>query len=295
MKSQISQYSKCFYASSGLAARSGASAAALLGAFLLASLASGQILQIEGTTLTSYLAASDTPVQGVRPRFDQRGVHIDGTMRVGTGFGWAMNGNPLDGAAASTRLGEIELSTGSFDPSDVDLALPSVGIPWVVGRSYNGRQIASTTPQDSNGYQGINWFQLSQPEVRFYDADSNSGTRQAADLVYIVYGAERYIEFKRTAANVDTFRGVNGAAGVVLYASGDDTFTYTDQRGTQIVFNGGDNTLSGYGKWQLWKMTDAAANVTFIGSTTKSTAITTGYDSAGRILYAYDASDRRYS
>ena len=38
----------------------------------------------------------------------------------------------------------------------------------MVGRSYNG-VLNNGAHVDSNGYQGRNWFQLSQPEIVLYD------------------------------------------------------------------------------------------------------------------------------
>src|SRR5262249_38618562 len=91
-------------------------------------------------------------------------------------------------------------------------------------------------------------------------------------------------------------------AGVFLFASGTpDTYTFTDQNGNTLVFIGFNGTAYG-SKGQLWKITDPAGNVTYVGdSTSPSVAIDQvngyhkGYDSAGRILTAYDSADRRYT
>jgi hypothetical protein len=203
--------------------------------------AHAQILEISGATLTSYKPAAATRVQGVRPRFDQRGVHVDGSVRAGSPFGWDLAGGSGGGSGGGgAKLGDINLVSGAVELSEVDIALPSRGIPWVVGRTYNQRQMDSGGAElTSDGYQGKNWFQSSQPEIRLFDSDGNPATKEAADAVYLVYGADRYVEFVRTAANADTFKGRNGAAGVVKFESGSpDTYTYTDQRGNRAVFFG---------------------------------------------------------
>jgi len=77
--------------------------------------------------------------------------------------------------------------------------------------------------RNSNSYQGVNWFQSSQPELVFYDDATSSDD----DLMYLVYGADRFIAFRRllTAEEPDTFsttqwRAINGAGGVLESEAG---------------------------------------------------------------------------
>ncbi|MFN7021605.1 MAG: hypothetical protein ACK4WH_09795, partial [Phycisphaerales bacterium] len=260
-----------------------------------------QILQTSGDSLTTYKYAGNTRVQGVRPRAEQRGVGLAGAHRAGGSLAWALAGNPFESTQAGETLSGIRLATGTYAPTEIDLALPAQ-VPWVVGRTFNARQADSGgTHFDSDGYQGKNWFQVSQPEIRLYDADGNAGTKQAADLIYLVYGADRYVEFKRTADDADTFRGVNGAAGVFKYESGSpDLYVYTDQNGNRTYFFGG-NTSSNPADWQLWKFVDPAGNTAYVGhATTASTAISGGYyksdgQFSGRIKQAFDSEGRRYT
>lgn len=254
-----------------------------------------QILQTSSDSLTTYKYSGNTRVQGVRPRAEQRGVGFDGAQRAGGSLPWALAGNPFESAQAGETLGSLRLATGAYAPTEIDLALPAQ-VPWIVGRTFNARQTASGGAHlDSDGYQGRNWFQISQPEIRLYDADGNAGTKQAVDLVYLVYGADRYVEFKRTADNADTFRGVNGAAGIFKYESGSpDLYVYTDQNGNRTYFFGG-NTSSGRADWQLWKFVDPAGNTAYVGhATTASTAVTNGYNTDGTIAQAFDSEGRRY-
>jgi RHS repeat-associated protein len=266
-----------------------------------------QILQTSGDSLTTYKYAGNTRVQGVRPRAEQRGVGLDGAHRAGGSLPWALAGNPFESVQAGETLGSLRLATGAYSPTEIDLALPA-RVPWIVGRTYNARQADSGGAHiDSDGYQGRNWFQISQPEIRLYDADGNAGTKQAADLIYLVYGADRYVEFKRTDDDVDTFRGVNGAAGIFKYESGSpDLYVYTDQNGNRTYFFGsnaqvtvGQDTFDS--SWQLWKFADPAGNTAYVGhATTASTAISGGYyksdgQFSGRIKQAFDSEGRRYT
>jgi RHS repeat-associated protein len=256
----------------------------------------GQLLVTNNASLTTMLMSADTPVQGAVPHVLHRGVNLDGSGRAGSAFGWALNANPIGGGTVGGRtLNQVDLATGSPSVSAVDLSLPAKQ-PWAVGRSYSARQDLAGH-HDSDGYQGLNWFQMSQPELVFEDEASD-----ADDLVYLVYGADRYIEFRR----VDTgegyssteFRAVNGAAGVLHLEAGagsePDTWTYHDQVGSTAVFFGFDGDASPCAG-QLWKVADGAGNTAYVGdSSTGSTAITNGYDGSGRILEAYDSAGRRY-
>jgi len=262
------------------------------------------ILEIQSASLTSYLPTASTSMQGVRPRIGQRGAQLDGALRKGNPWGLAMHGNPLVvSSGSSLHAGGIDIGNGAAEIFDVDLRLPSKGISWVIGRTYNARQVDSGgTHQDSSGYQGKNWSQMSNPELLLYDADSNTGTKQAADYLYLVYGADRYLEFKRTAANSENFRATNGCAGVIQHVADTGSepgyYMYVDQGGNEVFFFDSEpfgSADAGSAAMQLWKMVDPAGNVAYFGDpTTRSTAITNGY-SSGRPSVAIDASDRRYS
>ncbi|MGE3425066.1 MAG: hypothetical protein AB7N24_23705, partial [Dehalococcoidia bacterium] len=215
----------------------------------------------------------------------------DGSMRAGGGFAWALAANPFEGRQPGESIAGIRGATGTYSPTEVDLTFPAL-VPWVIGRTHNARQELSSSHHNSDGYQGKNWFQISQPEIVLFDNDSNSGTREEEDLIYLVYGADRYAEFVRTADNEDTFRGVNGTAGMFLYVSGSpDTYVYTDQVGNRTYFFG--SNASNTAAWQVWKFVDPAGNTAYVG-TSAGTSGDGGY-SSGRIQYAFDSSDRRYT
>jgi RHS repeat-associated protein len=254
-----------------------------------------QILETYGTTLTTYQPTSGTTCQGAYPmaHAEQRGVNFDGTLRSPSPFGWSVAGNPFGDVQGSARLGALQLGTGTYAPTEIDWSGPNPGqARWVIGRTFNQRQQST-----SNGPQGKNWFQSSQPEIVLYQPPLAPDT--STDVLYLVYGADRYLEFQRTAAGDTTFKGKNGAAGVFEYVSGSpDTYIYHNQAGTSVYFFGG-NTSSGRANWQIWKVVDAAGNTAFVGdASTASTAAANGYNADKTILKAYDSSDndgRRYT
>ena len=109
-------------------------------------------LDIYNDSLTTYLPTTVTTVQKVFPLAEQRGVNIDGSLRVGSAVPMSMAANPFGESWNSTQmLSSIRLDTGTYVINDVDLALPSVGAPWVIGRSYNARQHNGTNYVNSEG------------------------------------------------------------------------------------------------------------------------------------------------
>jgi len=248
--------------------------------------------EIWGEAMLTYKPAIATPVQDVWPQVTQRGVQLDGMLRSGAHLPFHINANPYESAWRAPSVGGIRLDTGTFQVSDVDIALPSEGFEWVIGRTYNARQLdGSSAYRNSNSYQGKNWHQSSQPEIHFYDDATN-----VKDLVILVFGADRFVEYKRVASTGTSFKGTNGAAGIFEFAEdagGADTYKLTDQHGYEFTFFGFD---AGVASGQLWKIADPDGNTAYVGdSSTKATAITSGYDASGRIQKAYDSSDRRYT
>jgi hypothetical protein len=138
--------------------------------------ARAQILNTDADSITSYQPTATTAVQGVRPLHLQRIVNVEGTSRAGAGIPAAISGNPSESAWHGTpSVNSVSLATGAYSPTDVDISLPTDGFPWLIGRSYNAVQETSApAAMDSDGYQGKNWFQLSQPEIVFYDDNDNS-------------------------------------------------------------------------------------------------------------------------
>lgn len=253
------------------------------------------VLELHGGSLTDYRPATSTRVGDIQPARTQRGVNVDGTLWAPSVQGWALQGNPFEGAQAGRRMGPVDLFVGTYSVTEVDLALPQPDLArWVIGRSYNCMQEDSsgTLRTSTASPQGVNWMQMSQPEIVFYD-----GATDADDMVYIVYGADRFLEFKRTGPSSSEFKGKNGAAGLVQHVAGTpDTYVYYDQHGTRTYFFG-DDTAGDAADWQIWKIVDPAGNTVYVGhETDAATAVSKGYNADGTIAVAYDAAtpQRRY-
>jgi len=259
---------------------------------VLAPESSAQILSTYNDSLTTYLAGA-TKVQGVQPQYRMRGVGIDGSTRQGPVLSMALAGNPFENAwTGREHQGPLRLDVGAWSPTEVDIALPSTGLAsWVVARTYSAVQKSGGSAVDSDGPMGRNWAMSGSPEIVFYSDGDN-----AKDVLYLVYGADRYVEFVRYNSSSNQFRGRNGSAGVFDHVSGSpDTWVYTDQVGTRFTFFG-FNTTSNIHDGQLWKIVDTANNMAFVGhATTSTSAISSGFDGSGRVTTAYDSSDRRYT
>jgi YD repeat-containing protein len=250
------------------------------------------VLDVYGTSVTASPVGGWSTFSAV-PRFDQRGVDIDGTLRAPVPLGWAVAADPLGGGYSNGRkLGDVNLATGSYNPTDIDLALPTIGPPIVIGRTYNNLQ-GGASRNDVLTPQGYNWYQVSQPQIAL-----NSGVTADLDVLYLYYGNDRFIELQRTGLTSNEFKAKNGAAGVVTFtaAAGSDPelYTYYDQAGNQTVFFGFDGN-SGSAVGQLWKMVDRAGNVAYVHSTTATTAVSTYGSGFGRMQYLFDASGRKYA
>ncbi len=265
-----------------------------------------RLLENDGYTIDKY-RAGETPAQDAQPLRNQRGTGLDGSLRLQAPFGWVVNANPFheEWNDHAWYLGEIMLNTGRYSPTEIDMALPAPGFRWTVGRTYNipGDPDLPSEPNSGShrteGYQGYNWQQFSQPELVYVTGPEDE------DYIYIVYGADRYLTFRQLEENSPVFRGVNGAAGAVVAGSSGDhgLFVYWDQHGTRSTFfdpRDPDNLvevglLEHNGKGQLWTIEDAAGNKAYVGDATDpADAIEAGYDDGGRIQVAFDTAGRKY-
>src|SRR6185436_14112296 len=173
----------------------------------------------------------------------------------------------------------------AYSPTDVDIALPTDGPQVLIGRSFSAvQQTSSPAAMNSNGPNGANWFQLSQPELVFL-----AGGDDDDDRLYLVLGADRYAEYRRVAGEGTSshFSGRNGATGVFLENIEEteeavDTYVLTDARGTTFTFLGFDAD-AGDAKGLLWKIVDAADNHVWVGdetgpAETAEAAVADGYE-----------------
>ncbi len=202
--------------------------------------AAAGILNVYDTTLTAYKPTAPTAVQDTMPLSIQRGVNLDGSLRAGPLLPIALAGNPFaNEPLPSLSEAGVLLAPGTPVLDAIDLAPPAPGFRWMVGRSFNARQYDGSSYVDSDGPQGINWRQDSLPEIVFYD-DADD----AKDAVYLVYGADRYVEFVRSGSATSEFTARNGASGTfqqvaratLVYQTLDDgatrrfTYDYTSGR-----------------------------------------------------------------
>ncbi|HKW11970.1 MAG TPA: hypothetical protein VJO33_16410, partial [Gemmatimonadaceae bacterium] len=268
---------------------------ALVSAAFAGLVVADQILEVATSSITTYKAAA-TRVQKARPRPEQRAVNLDGSQRRGSTLPFSIAGNPFENVwQGNAEIGGIRLDTGTWQPSEVDIDLPAPGFVWGIGRSYNERQDDSGR-FDSAGMQGSNWWQSSQPEIVVFE-----GADDSLDFIYLVLGADRYVEFQRTGISTTVFKSKNGAAGFFEYFEGTpDKYVLKDPNGMVFTFFGFDTT-SARGDGNLWKIEDPAGNKAYVGDPSSESSATStgtnssGWDSAGRIIKAVDTAGRRYS
>lgn len=256
---------------------------------------------VDGNGNPIYESNAQTNAQHARPYQDQRGTGLDGSLRSAAPFGWKVNANPYahDWNEKARYRDVIMLQTGRYSPTEIDMALPAPGFSWTIGRTYTVPEDTPTYTQYTNvpqGYQGLDWHQFSQPEIRHI-------ARPGEDYIYLVYGADRFVEFKQLNETSSVYRGVNGAAGAFVegVSGSHDTLTYWDQNGTRSTFfdpRDPDNNQSATGhdgQGQLWTIVDAAGNQASVGHATDPVlAIDFGYDAEGRMQTAYDTAGRKY-
>jgi YD repeat-containing protein len=245
--------------------------------------------------------------QPVALSWRDRGVGIDGSWREPW---WTAQvaANPGEPAAlGDATIAELRLSAGVYAPTETDLHLPCHGPEWVIGRTR--RSLSAGAGE----IHGRGWHQSSQSQLVFWDRPGN-----ADDVVFVVYGGDRYAEYRRVMNGsfpTGTYRGVNGAAGAVSssvfsqvgsFSGGTPetpipTWTFHDPAGMTVTFFGAGSTrIDGQGgthtgSWQVWKITDAAGQAAYVGHPTDpGQALILGYDSSGRITTAFDAAGRRF-
>ena len=293
------------------------------GVLLLPSMAHGdQILETNNASLTTYVPSAKSNIQDVRPLVDQRGVLLAGGSEDCQGgcigdpddtflpedFCDDVIGGPGDDVAAATYLpgrrvtrylNSIDLFTGTYRFVDVDLSFPA-DVPWVISRSYNTRQKDSGgSYYASSGHQGKNWFS-NIPEMVFHE-----GATDPDDMVCVLYGADRYIEFRRgddtgTGDSTDTFQAVNGAAGAIVIttdAEGPDLATYYSQNGNRMVFFWADDVAHtpAAKQFALWKKIDPAGSVAYIGHATDASTALSGYTAGGAPKTLIDSTGRKFT
>lgn len=254
------------------------------------------VLSQHNDSLTTY-NASATTVQKVKPLYQQRGSDLEGGARMRGAPGPMLPA--FSSGYSAGMLGGIDLATLTWAQGDVDMALPTDGPSVVIGRTFNHRQGTGAAITVSDGPQGANWFQSAMPELAFF-----AGASDDLDIVHVVLGAGRFLEYKRAVSKGTEFVGVNGASGVIKAVPGSGgstpypTLELTDAAGTVWVF--WDASASHIADWQLWKKTDSAGRTAYVGSkTTHSTAVA-DYNGDGTVKKIYQeygtaGDERRYT
>ena len=274
--------------SRGLVGRFAAAVAAPLALLLAAGHSSGQeLLQLSAPLLTSQ--GTSAAGQDISPLPTQRVSALDGSTlgRGGLPVGGA---NPFaNDPAPRGTIADISLVNGAYSPFAVDYVGTARGdVGWVIGRTYSQVQSAGSGLHTSNGYQGKNWHQASQPELRLRAGAGGDGL----DAIELILGADRLLQYQQTATNANTYQGVNGAAGIIERTGSGTSmmFTLRVPHGTTIDFFG-TATSGGRANLQLWRIVNADGRMAFVGHGTNIvTAADDGYDSDKRIQVAYDGS-----
>ena len=248
-----------------------------------AALVANEVLSQNAGALTAYQASGmTTPGNDVSPRVSARAVNADGSQRLASSWGMAVGANPFGSNwRGSLDLNGVDLRTGSYSPTERDISLPTDGVAVGVGRSYNGQQWNGTSRVDSTGLQGNNWAPTGFPELLLWEHPS----LDEEDIVYLHFGADRFVEFQRYDSTSTEFQGRQGTAGYVAFtgASGNDPelYVYTDRQGTRWTFFGYDSN-AGNAAGQLWKAEDSAGNVAYVhDASSASSAANAGFDASG--------------
>ncbi|MFO0834397.1 MAG: RHS repeat-associated core domain-containing protein [Phycisphaerales bacterium] len=182
--------------------------------------------------------------------------------------------------------GGINLATGIYTGTEIDLSLPAPGFSWRIGRC-----TIPNTPNGSGNYvdatetvQGFNWRQLSMPTLQI-----GNDPRFGNELLLIDFHTEGKLLFAQIGATSDLYLPVGDFHGAVRKKtlSGVTLYEFTDQRGTVSEFFAPSGPTPGY----LWRITDAHGNSAWRHHPSDPSATGIGADkvadAAGRI-YEYE-------
>lgn len=250
---------------------------------------SAQIIISDEYFASNSQLPAPSPAQLLAPRLADLSAHPDGTARLAIPHGFSHAANPFEQSADLNLFSaDIRWHSGSFHPLETDLELPTRGLSWPIGRSFNANQFINNNHHISHGPQGENWAQSSMPELLSADNDR---------ILLIAWGADRLSAFARVDPASDTtttiYRGVQGSAGTIEHLHAHpDLFRFTDPRGFQAVFFGDQSDVPR----RLWYLSDPGGRTSFVGSMqSQEIAASSGYGSDGLIDFATDAAGRHYN
>lgn len=262
------------------------------------------VLDQEDAILTAPMCNTTSIHQNIKFERTMRAVNLDGTPRASVPLGMFVYPNSFEPSTCSDSIIYMSVNafTGSYAPTEVDIQLPTRGPVWTIGRTYNAVQPG----HDSNGFQGFNWYQSSQPALFVGTSSPCTITKTTSrgaedrDVLVLALGADRFIEFVQEGPRGETgqdsflYKAKNGAAGVIYQwiNSNNEYYRYTDVHGTHLTFVRDVSNPSTPGPMYFWMVEDAAGQKSYMGSST--TSLSGGYDSDGDPILAYDASGRKY-
>ncbi|MCA3006212.1 MAG: RHS repeat protein, partial [Phycisphaerales bacterium] len=236
-----------------------------------------------------------TSLSGQTPLSSARLNSREGAAVGGNTLGLWLEADPSASSLEAMRsIGPVDLFTGKVEWRDVQIALPA-HVPWVVGVAYSNAQSAAG---GSNGPQGWNWQQLSQPEL--VRRQANAGQWGAGDAILLVYGG-RYAEYWRQNALNPVLVGVNGTGGGIrLWTATTSGGSYEmvdvlDTKGWKATFWGWGNVPAGL-RGQLWRIENEGGQRAYVGHPTDpGLAAAQGFNASGLLATAYDSAGRRYT
>ena len=250
-------------------------------------------------------SCSVTTPQGVKPTPLTPLNGYDGVARAtGMAVYDIFNGDPYEQADCSIfyMVGDVNMVSGSYAPTAVDINVAWAGPSWPIVRTYNSQQGffgdsengLTWTSCQSNGPQGRNWFQGSMSGL-LVDGTQNAPppagvTPQqpllGSDPVVIpvnlrlIVGADRYITLTfantvRDGSNGDhyVYKGTNGSSAWAEYipsSTGPDLINVKTRDGMEYTYFG-TNTAAGNAAGKLWKQTDAVGRTSVIGTISSGT------------------------
>jgi len=245
-------------------------------------------------------SCSVTMPQGVKPTPLTPLNGYDGVARAtGMAVYDIFNGDPYEQADCSIfyMVGDVNMVSGSYAPTAVDIKVAWAGPSWPIVRTYNSQQgffgadgsNLTWTSCQSNGPQGRNWFQGSMSGLVF---DGTQSAPPAAGVteesppptiptnLRLIVGADRYITLTfantvRDGSNVDhyVYKGTNGSSAWAEYipsSTGPDLIKVKTRNGMEYTYFG-TNTAAGNAAGKLWKQTDAVGRTSVIGTISSGT------------------------
>lgn len=105
----------------------------------------------------------------------------------------------------------MNLATGTFTSTEIDLNFPSPGFSWTIARA-NSRNRPNSSGEFrvaiTDTSQGINWYQLSQPTLSM---------NFVGDMVTIQYQSDGFFQFTQADIASTVYLGMDKAKGVVRF------------------------------------------------------------------------------